>query len=100
MEIKEFKEIFGKAKNAKEIRENTLDVQMVEISERITNLFYSREQSIVLEKEIIYPEISEEIINFGFDVIIHRGINMNESWTEISWENAKDDDRIGEIKEV
>lgn len=100
MKMKEFKEILGKAKNAKEIRENTLDLQMVEISERLTNLFYSREQSIVLEKEIIYPEISEKIIKLGFDVIIHRGINMNESWTEISWENAKDDDRIGEIKEV
>ena len=53
----------------------------------------------VFEEMIVFSEVSKELTQIGFDVIIHRGSNIKDSWTEISWENAKEG-RNGEIKEI
>ena len=48
---------------------------------------------------VIFPEIREELIKNGYDVKMCEGKHTEDSWSEISWMNAKEG-RKGELTEI
>ena len=93
---------FSELSNSKDMRTETLENQAKFVYDELSNIYkvgmYAK-PAYVFEEMIVFSEVSKELTQIGFDVIIHRGSNIKDSWTEISWENAKEG-RNGEIKEI
>lgn len=97
-EMKDFSEL----SNSEDMRTETLENQAKFVYDELSNIYkvgmYAK-PAYVFEEMIVFSEVSKELTQIGFDVIIHRGSNIKDSWTEISWENAKEG-RNSEIKEI
>ena len=99
---KEMKDFSKLSNSAEDMRKETLENQEKFVYDELSNIYkvgmYAK-PSYVFEEMIVFSEVSKELTKIGFDVIIHRGSNIKDSWTEISWENSKEG-RDGEIKEI
>lgn len=97
--MEEIRKQFSKLRPADQVRHDTVSSQAHMVKEKLATVYMSDKTGLFLDKVILYKEIAEVLAEKGFDVCIYRGVNMNDSWTEISWENSKEG-KPGEIREI
>lgn len=97
--MEEIREQFSQLKPADQVRQDTVSSQVHMVKGKLDTAYMSDKTGLFLDKVILYKEIAEVFAEKGFDVCIYRGVNMNDSWTEISWENSKEG-KPGEIREI
>lgn len=74
------------------LKDTTILNQAKRINAKLTKL--ASDDNLVttelfLDKTIIYKEIAEMLTKSGYDVYIHRGRTIEDSWVIISWENTQ-----------
>ena len=97
--MEEIRKQFSRLSPADKIRQDTVSNQADMVKGKLNAAYTSDKTGLFLDKVILYKEIAEVLAEKGFDVCIYRGVNMNDSWTEISWENSKEG-KPGEVREI
>ncbi len=97
--MEEIRKQFSRLSPADKIRQDTVSNQADMVRGKLNAAYTSDKTGLFLDKVILYKEIAEVLAEKGFDVCIYRGVNMNDSWTEISWENSKEG-KPGEVREI
>lgn len=89
--------------SATEMRKESLENQIKVVNKIIDDAVEGDTQyvqsAVLLKSMVIFPEIREELIKNGYDVKVCEGKHTEDSWSEISWMNAKEG-RKGELTEI
>ena len=88
--------IISATKMIKDSLENQIKVVNKIIGDAVDGVTQYAQPAILLKSMVIFPEIREELIKNGYDVKVCEGKNTDDSWSEISWMNA----RKGELTEI